>query len=497
MPMGRPAAVVVLAAGEGTRMRSRLPKVLHSIGGRSLVGHAVRAGRSLDPEHLAVVVGSGRDLVIDHLSRIDPQARPVVQEDREVAGRYGTGYATRLALEALPPLEGSVVVTTGDTPLLTAQTLRALVEAHESTGHAATVLTAVVPDPEGYGRILRGPDGAVTAIVEHKDATPEQREVAEINSGIFVFDAPALGDALTRVKTDNSQGEEYLTDVLGILVEDGRSVGAVPAEDWTEILGVNNRVQLAELGRLLNDRTLRAWMLAGVTVVDPATTWVDDTVTLAPDVTLRPHTQLRGETVVESGAEIGPETTLTDCRIGAEATVVRTHGEGAHVGDGASVGPFAYLRPGTRLGTKGKIGTFVETKNAEIGAGSKVPHLSYVGDATLGEHCNIGAGTIFANYDGVDKHHTDIGDAVFVGSDSVLVAPRTIADGAYVAAGSTVVKDIGPGELGVARGTQRNVAGWVERKRPGTRTAQAAKRALDGSGETGVDDADASEGTIR
>jgi bifunctional UDP-N-acetylglucosamine pyrophosphorylase / glucosamine-1-phosphate N-acetyltransferase len=473
VPSFVPAAVIVLAAGEGKRMKSRKPKILHEIGGRSLVGHVVRAVRALGPEHLAVVVGKGREQVTAHLGEIDPGARAIVQEEQ-----LGTGHATRTALDALPALHGTVVVATGDTPLLTTETLRRLVETHAEGGAAATVLTAVVPDPTGYGRILRGANGQVSGIVEHKDATPEQREVAEINSGIFAFDAQALGDALLRVKADNSQGEEYLTDVLGILREDGRMVLAVAADDHTEILGVNNRVQLAELGRRLNDRILHAWMLAGVTITDPATTWVDDTVTLAPDVTLHPNTILRGGTVVEAGAAIGPDTTLTGCRVGAEAQVIRCHGEGAEVGPRTNVGPYAYLRPGTKLAEGGKIGTFVETKNAEIGAGTKVPHLSYVGDATIGEGTNIGAGTIFANYDGVAKHHTDVGSHVFVGSDSVLVAPRSIADGVYVAAGSTVVKDIEPGELGVARGQQRNIPGWVERKRNGTKTHEAAQRAL-------------------
>ncbi|GAB3428922.1 bifunctional UDP-N-acetylglucosamine diphosphorylase/glucosamine-1-phosphate N-acetyltransferase GlmU [Flindersiella endophytica] len=473
MPSFVPAAVIVLAAGEGKRMKSRKPKMLHEIGGRSLVGHVVRAVRALQPEHLAVVVGNGREQVTAHLAEIDPGARAVVQEEQ-----LGTGHATRTALEALPALDGTVVVATGDTPLLMTETLRTLVETHVQGQAAATVLTAIVPDPTGYGRILRGENGQVTGIVEHKDATNEQREVAEINSGIFAFDANALGDALLRVKADNSQGEEYLTDVLGILREDGKTVLAVATGDHTEILGVNDRSQLADAGRRLNDRILQSWMLAGVTVTDPATTWIDDTVTLAPDVTLHPNTILRGGTTVEAGAEIGPDTSLTGCRVGADARIIRCHGDGAEVGPRTNVGPYAYLRPGTKLAEGGKIGTFVETKNAEIGAGTKVPHLSYVGDATIGEGTNIGAGTIFANYDGVEKNHTDVGSHVFVGSDSVLVAPRSIADGVYVAAGSTVVKDIEPGELGVARGQQRNIAGWVERKRNGTKTHEAAQRAL-------------------
>ncbi|GAA5023131.1 bifunctional UDP-N-acetylglucosamine diphosphorylase/glucosamine-1-phosphate N-acetyltransferase GlmU [Actinopolymorpha pittospori] len=468
----KPAAVIVLAAGEGKRMKSRTPKMLHELGGRSLVGHATAAGRALEPGHLVVVVGHGRDQVTAHLAALDPTARPVVQ-----AEQLGTGHAVRTALEALPPLAGTVVVTNGDVPLLTPDTLRALLATHQERGAAATVLTAVVPDPTGYGRILRAPDGSVEGIVEHRDATDEQRAVAEINSGMFAFDAVLLADALGKLSSDNSQGEEYLTDVLGILRAEGHRVDAVVAEDDSEILGVNDRVQLAELGRLLNERILTAWMRSGVTVIDPATTWVDASVTLEPDVTLYPQTQLRGATTVAAGAHVGPDTTLTDTTVGPDARVVRTHGEGAVIGAGANVGPFAYLRPGTNLGEAGKIGTFVETKNAEIGPGAKVPHLSYVGDATIGAATNIGAGTIFANYDGVHKNRTEVGSHSFVGSDSVLVAPRKIADGAYIAAGSTVVKDVGPGELAVARGQQRNVAGWVARKRAGTPTAEAAARA--------------------
>ncbi|SDR68327.1 UDP-N-acetylglucosamine pyrophosphorylase /glucosamine-1-phosphate N-acetyltransferase [Actinopolymorpha singaporensis] len=468
----KPAAVIVLAAGEGKRMKSRTPKMLHQLGGRSLLAHAVGAGRSLEPEHLVVVVGHAREQVAAHLEAVDPGAQPVVQAEQR-----GTGHAVRTALQALPPLRGTVVVTNGDVPLLRPGTLRALLATHEEQGAAATVLTAQVADPTGYGRIVRGPDGAVRGIVEHRDATPAQQAIAEINSGMFAFDAARLADALGRLDSDNSQGEEYLTDVLAILAADGHRVGAFVAEDETEILGVNDRVQLAQLGRVLNDRILTEWMRAGVTVVDPATTWVEATVRLEPDVTLHPQTQLRGATSVASGAEVGPDTTLTDVTVGPDAAVVRTHGERAVIGAGANVGPYAYLRPGTNLGESGKIGTFVETKNAEIGPGAKVPHLTYVGDATIGEGTNIGAGTIFANYDGVHKHHTDVGRHSFVGSDSVLVAPRQIGDGAYVAAGSTVVKDVGPGELAVARGQQRNIGGWVARKRAGTRTAEAAEAA--------------------
>jgi bifunctional UDP-N-acetylglucosamine pyrophosphorylase/glucosamine-1-phosphate N-acetyltransferase len=463
-----------MAAGLGTRMKSAIPKVLHEIGGRSLVGHAVVAARALAPEHLVVVVGSGRELVEAHLKEVDPGVRTAVQEQQ-----LGTGDAVRAGLSAVPEdFDGSVIVTSGDVPLLEAETLHDLVADHDKQGNAVTVLTARVPDPTGYGRIVQSEDGAVAAIVEHKDATAEQREIQVINAGIYVFDSVTLRDGLSRITTDNAQGELYLTDVISIARNDGKRVGAHVTDDAMQTEGVNNRVQLATLGAELNRRTLTKHMLAGVTIVDPNTTWVDSTVDLARDVTLLPNTQLHGATTVGSGTTIGPDTTLTDLEIGANATIIRTHGTLAIIGDGANVGPFAYLRPGTKLGVKGKIGTFVETKNSTIGDGAKVPHLTYAGDATIGDGANIGAGTIFANYDGVAKHPTHVGKHSFIGSNSVIVAPRTIADGAYLAAGTALTEDVGPGEIAVARGRQRNIKGWVARKRPGTKTAQAAEAAL-------------------
>jgi bifunctional UDP-N-acetylglucosamine pyrophosphorylase/glucosamine-1-phosphate N-acetyltransferase len=317
--------------------------------------------------------------------------------------------------------------------------------------------------------------GAVTAIVEHKDATESQRAIREINSGVFAFDGQLLADALGKVRTDNSQGEEYLTDVLGILREAGHRVGASVAVDHREIAGINNRVQLSEARRILNDRLLTRAMLDGVTVVDPASTWIDVTVSFEQDAVVHPGTQLQGSTRLGEGAEVGPNCRLKDTRVDAGARVDTTVADGAHVGPGATVGPFAYLRPGTRLGAKGKIGTYVETKNASIGEGTKVPHLSYVGDATIGEYTNIGAASVFVNYDGQDKHHTTVGSHCRTGSDNMFVAPVTIGDGAYTAAGSVITKDVPPGSLAVARGQQRNIEGWVARKRPGSAAARAAE----------------------
>ncbi|MBB1255384.1 bifunctional UDP-N-acetylglucosamine diphosphorylase/glucosamine-1-phosphate N-acetyltransferase GlmU [Streptomyces alkaliterrae] len=483
----RPAAVVVLAAGEGTRMKSATPKVLHEICGLSLVGHVVAASRELDPEHLVVVVGHAREQVADYLAGFDAEARTAVQEEQN-----GTGHAVRMGLEALAAdgveLRGTVVVTCGDTPLLTGATLRSLAEAHAADGNAVTVLSAEVPDATGYGRIVRAADGSVTAIVEHKDADGAQLAIREINSGVFAFDAELLVEALGKVRTDNSQGEEYLTDVLGILREAGHRVGAAVAADHREIAGINNRVQLAQARRLLNDRLLESAMLAGVTVVDPATTWLDVAVTVEPDAVVLPGTQLLGATHLSAGCEVGPNTRLTDTHVGPGAVVSNTVAVGARVGPGASVGPYAYLRPGTVLGERAKAGTYVEMKNATIGEGTKVPHLSYVGDATIGDFSNIGAASVFVNYDGEHKHHTTVGSHCKTGSDNMFVAPVTIGDGAYTAAGSVITKDVPPGSLAVARGQQRNIEGWVARKRPGSAAAQAAARAEggpDAAGEAG------------
>ncbi|RVU18617.1 bifunctional UDP-N-acetylglucosamine diphosphorylase/glucosamine-1-phosphate N-acetyltransferase GlmU [Streptomyces antnestii] len=476
------AAVVVLAAGEGTRMKSATPKVLHEISGRSLVGHVLAAARELNPENLVVVVGHERERVREHLAAIDPETRTAVQEQQN-----GTGHAVRMGLEELGgQVSGTVIVVCGDTPLLTGETLKNLSATHSADGNAVTVLTAEVPDATGYGRIVRDEaTGAVTAIVEHKDASEAQRAIREINSGVFAFDGELLADALGKVRTDNSQGEEYLTDVLGILREAGHRVGAAVAADHREIAGINNRVQLSEARRTLNDRLLERAMLAGVTVVDPASTWIDVTVSFERDALVHPGTQLLGATHLGEGAEVGPNTRLKDTRVGAGARVDNTVADSAEVGPQASVGPFAYLRPGTRLGVKSKIGTYVETKNATIGEGTKVPHLSYVGDATIGDFTNIGAASVFVNYDGKDKHHSTIGSHCRTGSDNMFVAPVTVGDGAYTAAGSVITKDVPAGSLAVARGQQRNIEGWVARKRPGSAAAKAAEEASREAGSEG------------
>jgi len=465
------SAVVILAAGIGSRMRSRTPKVLHEIGGRSLLGHVLAAALPLGAAQHLVVVGAGREAVAKHLERIAGHAVAVVQEEQ-----LGSGHATRVALEHVER-DGPVLILNGDVPLLTTQTLRQLVEAHVAEQSVMTVLTARVEDPTGLGRIIRDDLGAPVGIVEESDAGPEQLAVQEINAGAYVADGRSLRMALDRLKTGNAQGEQYLTDALGLLVADGVTVSAHVCAEATDVLGCNDRIELAARGRTLNDRVLRRHMAAGVTIADPATTWIDVGVEVGRDARLLPGTQLHGATSVAAGAIIGPDTTLTDCVVGADATVVRTHGSGSEIGPGATVGPFTYLRPGTRLGPATKAGAFVEIKNVELGEGSKVPHLTYVGDATIGEHSNIGASTVFVNYDGINKHRTTIGDHVRTGADNMFVAPVTVGDGAYTAAGSVITEDVPPGAMAVSRARQRNIAGWVRLRRPGSKAAEAARAA--------------------
>lgn len=463
--------VILLAAGEGKRMRSALPKVLHEVLGRSLIGHVLAAAEPISADRTVVVVGHGSDEVEAHLKQVAPAVTTVLQEKQ-----LGTGHATRVALDTVPDAAGTVVVLYGDTPLLQADTLAEFWAAHERSGMAATVLAAEVDDPTGLGRVMRNADGTFREIVEHKDATPEQLAVTEINAGMYVFDAALLREALRELSTDNAQGEEYLTEALTNLLAAGHSVGVHTAADMADTLGCNDREQLAQLRGIMQKRINGALMRSGVTMDDPASTWIDVTAEVAPDVTLRPGVQLKGRTVIATGAEVGPDSTLTDTFVGEGAKVVRAHADGATVGAGASVGPFAYLRPDAELGTGAKVGTFVEVKNSTVGDGSKIPHLSYVGDATIGEKSNIGAGVIVANYDGLKKYRTTVGDAVFIGCDTVLIAPVEIEDGTYVAAGSAIDKTVESGSLGVARARQRNIEGWVERKRPGTKTAEAAAR---------------------
>ncbi|MEU5843486.1 bifunctional UDP-N-acetylglucosamine diphosphorylase/glucosamine-1-phosphate N-acetyltransferase GlmU [Rhodococcus sp. NPDC047139] len=471
-------AIVVLAAGAGTRMRSKTPKVLHTLGGRTMLAHALHTAAALRPAHLVTVVGHRREEVSAEVSAVatvlDREIRVTVQEDQ-----LGTGHAVECGLDALPgDFDGTVVVTAGDVPLLRTDTLNELLAVHlDAEPAAVTVLTTTMADPTGYGRIVRTTDGDVAAIVEEKDASPTQRAIQEINAGVYAFDAVALRSALGKLSADNSQGELYLTDVVKIARKEGRTVRGVHTDDAVQVSGVNDRVQLAALGAELNRRLLEHWMREGVTVIDPSSTWLDVDVVLGSDVTLHPGVQLHGRTIVADDAEVGPDTTLTNVQVGAGASVVRTHGSDSVIGAQATVGPFTYLRPGTELGACGKLGGFVETKNAQIGAHSKVPHLTYVGDAEIGEHSNIGASSVFVNYDGVQKYRTVVGSHVRTGSDTMFVAPVTVGDGAYTGAGTVLRRDVPPGALAVSGTPQRNIEGWVQRNRAGTPAAEAASKA--------------------
>ncbi|GAA1685627.1 bifunctional UDP-N-acetylglucosamine diphosphorylase/glucosamine-1-phosphate N-acetyltransferase GlmU [Microcella alkalica] len=468
-------AVIVLAAGQGTRMKSRTPKVLHRLAGVPLIGHVLATARALDPAHVVAVVRHERDTVAAAISELDADA--LIADQDEIPG---TGRAVEAALDALPAdFAGDVLVVSGDVPLLDADTLAQLIAEHRSRAAAATVLSAVLDDATGYGRIVRSTTGDLDRIVEQKDATDDERAITEVNSGTYVFSVAPLRSSLALVSTDNAAQEKYLTDVIGLLRGDGQGVAALPAGQSWLVAGVNDRVQLADAALRLNQMIVRGWQLAGVTISDPASVWIDRTVALAADSEVLPGTQLKGATTIAAGAVVGPDSTLTDTEVGADARVSRTDATLAVIGAGASVGPFAYLRPGTVVGEKGKIGTFVETKNTTLGAGSKVPHLSYIGDTTVGEGSNIGAGTITANYDGVDKHRTAVGSHVRTGSHNVFVAPVRIGDGAYSGAGTVIRKDVGPGELAVNVAPQRNLAGWVEKNRPGTAAAEAAAAAAD------------------
>ena len=465
-------AVVILAAGQGTRMRSALPKVLHRIGGRPLVGHVLDTARDLAPQRVLVVVRHERDQVAEAVLGVSPEV--VVVDQDEIPG---TGRAVEVALDQLDGFDGDVLVLSGDVPLLDADTLAALIEAHRTAAAAATLLSAIVDDPTGYGRVIRDADGGVDRIVEQKDATAEEAAAREINAGVYVFRATELRTELARVGTANAQGEKYLTDVIGLLRGDGLTVSATVAADVAVTLGVNDRAQLADAGKRLNARTVRRWQLAGVTIQDPDTTWIDVTATLAPDVTVLPNTHIQRATTIAAGAVVGPDTSLVDCEVGEDARVTRTDATLAVIGAGATVGPFAYLRPGAVLGDGGKVGTFVEIKNSTIGADSKVPHLSYIGDTTIGRGVNLGAGAITANYDDVAKHRTEIGDEVHSGSHNVFVAPVRIGDGAKTGAGAVIRKDVPAGALALSVAPQRNVEGWVEKNRPGTGAADVVARA--------------------
>ncbi len=470
---------ILLAAGEGTRMRSDVPKVLHTILGRTLIRHVLVATESINAEQRIVVIGAKSEEVRKEVANYNDAITTVLQERRG-----GTGHAVRIALEgALSSTERDggestvVVVIAGDVPLLTGQTLERLINACEVSDVGAAVLTADVDDPHGYGRVIRDSSNGILKIVEEKDADSDEKEVHEVNSSVYAFRLGPLQRALAAITPNNAQGEEYLTDAIELIRAEGKKVVPVVADEYFEILGVNDRIQLAEATAIMRDRVNMRLMSEGVTLIDPPTTFIDVTVAIDADVTIKPGCQIEGETTIASGALIGPDVRLFNCIVGPGAVITKSECDGATIGRHAHVGPYSFLRPGAHLGDGAKVGSFVEVKNSTIGAGSKVPHLSYIGDATIGVESNIGAGTITANYDGVAKHETVIGDYVRIGSDNILVAPVEIGDGAYTAAGSAITENVPPGAMGVGRGQQRNILGWVTRKRAGSDSAKAAERA--------------------
>jgi len=464
----RPLAVVVLAAGEGTRMKSKTPKVLHEIAGLPLIGHVLATAHSLSAQHVIAVLRHEREQLDQYIQSHFPATETAIQDDVP-----GTGRAVEVALEVLPAgFSGDVLVLSGDVPLLDVQSISELIQRHREREALGSLISFSAEDPTGYGRIIRDRESLV-GIVEQKDASAQQLSISEVNAGVYVFDYAHLIASLAKVGTENAQGEKYLTDVVSMLVQQGRVDAHQIADNWL-VAGINDRVQLSEVAAELNRRIVRAWQLAGVTIEEPASTWIDITVQIGQDAKLLPGTRLHGLTSIGPDALIGPDTTLTDTVVGQGALVARTTAASSEVQAEATVGPFAYLRPGTVLGPEGKIGAFVETKNAKIGAGAKVPHLSYVGDAEIGEGANIGAGTILANYDGVSKHQSKVGPHARTGSGNVFVAPVSIGAGAYTAAGSTIRRDVEPGALALNPAAQKNLADWVLQNRPDSKSAAAA-----------------------
>lgn len=447
---------LILAAGEGTRMKSDLPKVAHRILGVPMVRLVVQAAEAAGCERVVAVTGHKAEVVEALVEDVT-----CVRQDKQL----GTGHAVMCARNALADVTGSLVVLSGDTPLMSADTISGLVATRESSGSAVTVLTTRMADPTGYGRIVRDRDGNVARIVEEKDCTPEERRIDEVNTGTYCFDASVLFAHLDRLTTENAQGEYYLTDMVAVFNREGLTVSALLTEDPLETLGVNSRVQLAEATRVLQRRINRYWMLEGVTMTDPDLVWIGPDVQLGRDVEILPVCSLMGASKVGDGTVLGPGTRLTDSFVGRDCVIDHSVLIEAQVEDGAAVGPNAYLRPGAVLEAGAKVGACVEIKNTVVGEGSKVPHLSYIGDATIGKNVNVGAGSITCNYDGYRKHRTVIEDGAFVGSDTMLVAPVSVGEGAITGAGSTITRDVPAGALGVERSDQRNVDGWAERRR--------------------------------
>jgi UDP-N-acetylglucosamine diphosphorylase/glucosamine-1-phosphate N-acetyltransferase len=457
---------IIMAAGKGTRMKSNLPKVLHKAAGRTMLGQVWHEVRAAGIDNCVIVVGHGAEQVQASLAG-EPGCRFALQMPQ-----LGTGHCVQQALPQILPQTQAVLILCGDTPLLRAQTINAMYQRYaasqqkDSQPLAGLLLTTILDNPHGYGRIVRNNDGSVTAIVEEKDASAEQRQIREINAGAYIFNYAALQSALARLDNNNAQGEYYLTDVISLLAADGQRLDTLPAADPLETTGVNDRVQLAAAAAELFRRKTEELMLAGVTIINPVSCCIEMDVQVGADTIIYPNCQLRGQTSIGSGCVIDSDCLITDSQIGNDCTITKSVLNQATIGDRANIGPFAYLRPGANLAEDVKVGDFAELKNARIGRGSKIPHLSYIGDAEVGENVNIGCGTITCNYDGVNKHLTKIGNNVFVGSNSNLVAPVEVQDDAFIAAGSTITKQVGAGALAVERSPQREIANWGREKSP-------------------------------
>jgi bifunctional UDP-N-acetylglucosamine pyrophosphorylase/glucosamine-1-phosphate N-acetyltransferase len=448
---------LIMAAGQGTRMRSDVPKVLHEVCGRPMIAWPILSAREASADRICVIVPPDRDL-----SPVLPEGtETIVQPEAD-----GTGGALRAAADVVRDSD-TVLILSGDTPLLSAEEIGGLLAAHQEAGAAATMMTTELEDPGTFGRVIRAVDGEVQKIVEAKkpgDASPDELEVKEVNAGTYVFAGKQLADALDGLTNDNAQGEYYLPDVLPLIRKAGGKVIAHLVGDPAVNLGINDRADLARVAEEARRRINLAHMQAGVTIEDPGATWIDADVRIEPDTTILPGTSLRGSTEVGSGSIVGPMTTLIDSRVGERATVIHSYLTACQVADEAKVGPFTYLRPDARVGEGAKAGSFVEIKNSEIGPGAKVPHLSYIGDADVGEGSNLGASTVTANYDGRNKNRTKIGKNVHTGVDTTLVAPVEVGDDAYTGAGSVITDDVPPGALGISRADQKNVKGYAAKK---------------------------------
>ncbi len=447
---------VILAAGKGTRMKSDLPKVLHKVCGKPMLEHVISAAKGVGSTRELVVIGSGAELVQQSIADVEF----VMQEEQ-----LGTGHAVLCTRDALKNADGSVLILCGDTPLLTSDLLSRFVDEHNKAEVKATVLTAMMPNADGYGRIIRADDGTVEKIVEHKDADDEQKKIREVNTGIYCFDVKILFDALEKVTNDNAQGEYYLTDVLEIIKNGGGKINAVIADDFTETLGINSRQQLAVAEKILRRRKNDQLMSDGVTLMDPSSTFIDADVEIDRDTVIYPFTWIEGATKIGRDCVIGPNSRLQNITIGDRVTAQFVYGHDCEVGNGVTIGPYVHLRPGTKIADKVKIGNFVEIKNSNIGAGSKLPHLQYLGDCDMGSNVNVGCGTVTCNYDGKKKYRTTIGDNVFVGCNTNLVAPVEVEDGAYIGAGSTITKRVPKENLAIARARQVNYADWADKRK--------------------------------